>query len=47
MNRRELISSVAALAAVGVALPELTFAQEKSRLKITGIRLVRTRPKRP
>ena len=47
MNRRELISSVAALAAVGVTLPELAFAQEKSRLKITGIRLVRTRPKRP
>ena len=43
MNRRNLLR--AALASI--ALPALPFQSEKSKLKITGVRLVRTRPKRP
>lgn len=34
-------------AAASVALPLLPFQQERSGLRITGVRLVRTRPKRP
>lgn len=45
MDRRNFLrSSVAALAAVPAALP---FQDEKSRLKITGVRLVRTRRAKP
>ena len=45
MNRRDFLSgSVAALAAVPAALP---FQAEKSKLKITGVRLVRTRRATP
>jgi L-rhamnonate dehydratase len=38
---------MAGLAAEGIALPPLAFAQEKSKLKVTGLRLVQTRPNRP
>src|SRR5919197_1255877 len=30
-----------------IALPALSFQAERSKMKITGVRLVRTRPKRP
>ncbi|MBI1896438.1 MAG: L-rhamnonate dehydratase [Acidobacteria bacterium] len=43
MRRRNLLK----LATVPVALPGLAFQAEKSKLKITGVRLVRTRPRRP
>lgn len=43
MKRRSLLRGAAA----AVAIPALPFQGEKSRLKITGVRLVRTRPKRP
>jgi L-rhamnonate dehydratase len=42
LNRRELLGTLA-----GAALAPLAWSQEKSKLKITGVRLVRTRPKRP
>src|ERR1043166_8533615 len=35
------------LALTSLALPALPFQSEKSKLKITGVRLVNTRPKRP
>ncbi len=54
MNRRQLLrlAPAAMLAAPGLrtpasAAPPLPFAGEKSKLKITGIRLVRTRPRKP
>src|SRR6266508_2470609 len=43
MNRRNFLRAAMA----SVALPALPFQSEKSKLKITGVRLVRTRPKRP
>ena len=45
MRRRDFLE----LAALGLAgrLPALPFQSEKSKLKITGVRLVQTRPKRP
>ncbi len=47
MDRRSLLK-LGGLSALGlIKLPPLTFAQEKSKLKITGVRLVKTRPKRP
>ena len=45
MNRRGFLKLGAATA--GIALPALPFQSEKSNLKITGVRLVSTRPKRP
>ena len=45
MNRRDFLKLGAATA--GIALPALPFQSEKSNLKITGVRLVSTRPKRP
>ena len=42
MNRREFLGSAGA-----VALPPLAWAQEKSKLKITEIKIVRTRPRKP
>jgi L-rhamnonate dehydratase len=42
MNRRQFLSLAAT-----PALPALAWQQEKSKLKITGMRIVRTRPKRP
>ena len=44
MNRRSLLKLGGLFA---VTLPALAFQEEKSKLKITGVRLVRTRPKRP
>ncbi|MCX6598204.1 MAG: L-rhamnonate dehydratase [Acidobacteria bacterium] len=41
MNRRNFLTSLGA-----AALPALAFAQEKSKLKITGMRLVKTRLKK-
>lgn len=46
MNRRRFLTLSGATAA-GFALPAFSFQQEKSNLKITGIRLVRTRPIKP
>jgi L-rhamnonate dehydratase len=43
MLRRDFLRVAPAL----TALPGLPFQSEKSKLKITGVRLVRTRPKRP
>src|SRR5258708_1925705 len=42
MRRRDFL----ALGALPVAVPALAWQQEKSKLKITGIRLVKTRPKK-
>lgn len=42
MRRRDLLSLAAA-----PMLPALAWAQEKSRLKITDIKIVRTRPRKP
>ena len=39
MNRRDFLTA-------GVTLPSLAWAQEKSKLKITDIKIVRTRPKK-
>src|SRR3984957_18580643 len=44
MNRRSFIKLGGLFA---ITLPALAFQEEKSKLKITGVRLVRTRPKRP
>lgn len=46
MLRRSFLRDVSLALAAGVA-PAPAFQGEKSRLKITGVRLVRTRPKRP
>ncbi|HYW43300.1 MAG TPA: enolase C-terminal domain-like protein [Bryobacteraceae bacterium] len=43
MNRRNFLR----LGLASVALPALPFQAEKSKLKITGVRLVRTRPRNP
>ncbi|WP_051670114.1 enolase C-terminal domain-like protein [Bryobacter aggregatus] len=40
MRRRELLG-------LGLTLPALAWAQEKSKLKITGIRLVNVKPRKP
>src|SRR5260370_20906840 len=45
MKRRHFLTAAAAGAAGTV--PALLFAAEKSNLKITSVRLVHTRPKRP
>ena len=44
MNRRSFFT-LGGLCAI--ALPALPFQEEKSKLKITGVRIVETRPKRP
>src|SRR5881227_2939222 len=44
MNRRSFFT-LGGLCAI--ALPALPFQEEKSKLKITGVRIVTTRPKRP
>ena len=46
LTRRDIGKMLAGAGIVGAAAP-LAFAQEKSRLKITGVRLIRTRPLRP
>ena len=48
MNRRSLIKLGIKLGGLfAITLPALAFQEEKSKLKITGVRLVRTRPKHP
>ncbi len=49
MRRRNFLQSSigAAVGFLGGAPPALPFQSEKSHLKISGVRLVRTRPKRP
>jgi L-rhamnonate dehydratase len=50
MKRRSFLQTagLAAAASLGsIALPPLAWAQEKSKLKITGIRLVKTKEKKP
>ena len=44
MNRRSFLKAGGSAA---LALPALAFQDEKTKLKITGVRIVRTRPKRP
>src|SRR6478672_3568702 len=46
MNRRDFMRLGLASMALP-ALPALPFQAEKSKLKITGVRIVQTRPKRP
>jgi L-rhamnonate dehydratase len=45
--RRDFLTGAAAVAAGALTLPSLGWAQEKSKLKITGVRLVRVAPKNP
>src|SRR3569832_1475519 len=47
MKRRDFLTGSAAVAAGALTLPPLGWAQEKSKLKITGIRLVKLTPKHP
>ncbi|MBL8215880.1 MAG: hypothetical protein JNK87_34480 [Bryobacterales bacterium] len=48
MTRRQLLATLPfAAASTAISLPQFAFAQEKSKLKITGIRLVQTRPIKP
>ena len=47
MKRRNFLTGAAAVAAGALTLPSLGWAQEKSKLKITGIRLVKLTPKNP
>src|SRR3954467_14180346 len=44
MNRRSFLTLGGVCA---VSLPALPFQEDKSKLKITGVRIVQTRPKRP
>src|SRR3990172_2073202 len=46
MNRRSFMR-LGAAAGLSAAAPALPFQGEKSKMKITGVRLVRTRPARP
>src|ERR1700720_3247204 len=46
MNRRSF-NKLTLSGAAALPLPALAFQDEKSNLKITGVRIVRTRPKRP
>lgn len=45
--RRDFLTGAAAVAAGAISLPSLGWAQEKSKLKITDVRLVRVAPKNP
>ena len=47
MKRRDFLTGAAAVAAGELTLPALGWAQEKSKLKITGIRLVKLTPRNP
>ena len=50
MERRTFLTRAAALAAASIAqaaLPSMAWAQERSRLKITGVRLVKAKPIHP
>ncbi len=44
MNRREFLNLAAS---ASIALPALPFQAEKSKLKITNVRVVKTKPRRP
>jgi hypothetical protein len=44
MERRNFLTGAAAVAADAITLPALAWAQEKSKLMITGIRLVNLMP---
>ena len=46
LNRRTFLQAAATFSAM-IAAPPLPWAQEKSKLTITAIRLVKTKPKRP
>jgi hypothetical protein len=46
LNRRTFLQAAATFSAM-IATPPLPWAQEKSKLTITAIRLVKTKPKRP
>src|SRR5690242_21848636 len=46
MNRRSFLSASAA-AGIVTGMPSFAFQIEKSKLRITSVRLVNTRPKRP
>src|ERR1700733_2524409 len=46
IQRREFLIHAAALAAGAMTLPPLAWAQEKSKLKISGIRLVKLTPRK-
>ncbi|MDZ4800863.1 MAG: enolase C-terminal domain-like protein [Bryobacteraceae bacterium] len=46
MNRRKFVSTVCG-AGAAVSLPALAFQSEKSDLKITSVRIVKTTPRRP
>ena len=47
MDRRSFVRLGGLSALSLVTTPPLAFSQEKSKLKITGVRIVNTRPKRP
>ncbi|MBN9587956.1 MAG: hypothetical protein BGN85_05010 [Alphaproteobacteria bacterium 64-11] len=47
LPRRDFLTGAAAVAAGAITLPPLAWAQEKSKLKITGVRLVNLKPRRP
>src|SRR4051794_19213550 len=47
MDRRSFLKLCGLSAMRLIEVPPLAFGQEKSKLKITGVRLVNTRPKRP
>jgi L-rhamnonate dehydratase len=48
MDRRSFLElSLKLSGASALTLPALAFQNEKSGLKITGVRIVQTRPKRP
>jgi len=47
MDRRSLLKTLAGAGAALPATAPLAWAQEKSKLKITGVKLVKTRPRRP
>ncbi|HLJ18054.1 MAG TPA: enolase C-terminal domain-like protein [Bryobacteraceae bacterium] len=47
MNRRNFLKMSSSAGALGLAVPALAFQEEKSKLKITGVRIVKTRPRHP
>lgn len=47
LDRRSLLKALAGAGAALPAAPPLAWAQERSKLKITSVKLVKTRPRRP
>src|SRR3982751_5947773 len=47
LNRSDFLTDSALLADGAIAFPPLVWAQEKAKLKITDIRLVKLSPRRP